>query len=103
MASGELLLAGIAVVDYDHESTFKTGCGAHLNLRPEGDFDSFVGLGMDRITVEKLEFLGRRGSPGFDEASVSRVDAERAVETDHLDRQCVEEFVGKHNKRNPRG
>ena len=86
MASGELLLAGIAVVDYDHESAFKTGCGADLKLRPERDFYSFVGLGMDRITVEKLEFFGRSGSPGFDEPSVSRVDAERAVEADHLDR-----------------
>jgi hypothetical protein len=49
-------------------------------LRGERRFDAFVRIGMDRIAIEKFQFFGRRVCPGFDEATVARVDAQGTFE-----------------------
>jgi hypothetical protein len=46
------------------------------------DFDAFVVLGMDRMTVEEFEFRAGGLRPGLDEATVARVDAQGSFGAD---------------------
>src|SRR5437868_12762438 len=59
MASGELFLASVSVVDRDENATIYAGCDArHRLLCDQRDLDSFAGFRMDAVAVEETQLLG---------------------------------------------
>ncbi len=58
MPSCKLLLAVVAVVDDHRESAFQRRRCAHMHLRLKRNLNALPRLGMNRIAIEKFEFLG---------------------------------------------
>ena len=96
MAPGELFVARVSVVDDDHKSMLDARRHAiHELLRSQIYFDAFPRFGMDGISIKKFQFFRRSFCPGFDEATIARVDAQGPFRADYFDRQRIEKFVGK--------
>ena len=95
MASGELFIAGVAVVD-EQEETPVDGMGnlTDPGLRDHRGFNPFARLGMDTIAVEEFEFFGLGWKPDFSQAVVFEGEVEFALWAKDFDGKGVEEFVG---------
>src|SRR5579872_3767134 len=95
MPSRKLLAPCKPIVDDDHESPFQRSRSVHVHLRLKRNLHALSSFRMNRISVKKLELICRRWNPGFHESPVARINTQRSLWTHNLNRNRIEELVGK--------
>src|SRR6185369_8121973 len=104
MASSNLLVAGVAVVDEDKIAGLLTDRSersdlSHVVLRNQRCVDTFAFFGMNRKTLNIIKKRDRRRNEPLRKTAVVFRHAQLAAMIEHFDRKCVEELVPEDDER----
>jgi len=99
IAARELLLARVTVIhDEQQAAADEMRDLPDPILRNDGHFDALARFGMDSVTVEEFQFVGKRREPSFIQAIIFERDVKFAVRAENLDGKSIEEFIGENNQ-----